>query len=79
MEFKNKNSCHKIKPGALKHTAEDMSSLLSSHALQAADTREDHNDTKQLTFDQSDNIDGKFFTKIFFIYFILYKIYIIFF
>ena len=40
-----------------------MSSLLSSHALQAADTREDHNDTKQLSFDQSDNIDGKFFSQ----------------
>ncbi|XP_037805653.1 sex determination protein fruitless isoform X3 [Lucilia sericata] len=47
-----------LPPGALKHTADDMSSLLSSHALQAADTREDHNDTKQLPFDQSDNIDG---------------------
>ncbi|KAI8130548.1 Sex determination protein fruitless [Lucilia cuprina] len=46
-----------LPPGALKHTADDMSSLLSSHALQAADTREDHNDTKQLPFDQSDNID----------------------
>lgn len=47
-------------PGALKHS-EDMASLLSSHSLQAADTREDHNDAKQLPFDQSDNIDGKSF------------------
>ena len=50
-----------------------MSSLLSSHALQAADTREDHNDTKQLSFDQSDNIDGKFFSQnILYIYDIFY-------
>ncbi|XP_073813744.1 sex determination protein fruitless isoform X6 [Musca autumnalis] len=46
-----------LPPGALKHS-EDMASLLSSHSMQAADSREDHNDTKQLPFDQSDNIDG---------------------
>ncbi|XP_073813601.1 sex determination protein fruitless isoform X2 [Musca autumnalis] len=47
-----------LPPGALKHS-EDMASLLSSHSMQAADSREDHNDTKQLPFDQSDNIDGE--------------------
>ncbi|XP_058982678.1 sex determination protein fruitless isoform X4 [Musca domestica] len=46
-----------LPPGALKHS-EDMASLLSSHSMQAADSREDHNDAKQLPFDQSDNIDG---------------------
>uniref|UniRef100_A0A1A9WTS6 BTB domain-containing protein n=1 Tax=Glossina brevipalpis TaxID=37001 RepID=A0A1A9WTS6_9MUSC len=45
--------------GGLKLHPEDMSSLLSSHhALQVSDTREDHNDTKQLPLDQTDNIDG---------------------
>ncbi|XP_058982662.1 sex determination protein fruitless isoform X1 [Musca domestica] len=47
-----------LPPGALKHS-EDMASLLSSHSMQAADSREDHNDAKQLPFDQSDNIDGE--------------------
>ncbi|XP_058982679.1 sex determination protein fruitless isoform X5 [Musca domestica] len=46
-----------LPPGALKHS-EDMASLLSSHSMQAADSREDHNDAKQLPFDQSDNIDA---------------------
>ncbi|KAL9892201.1 sex determination protein fruitless isoform 6-T9 [Glossina fuscipes fuscipes] len=45
--------------GGLKLHPEDMSSLLSSHhALQVTDTREDHNDAKQLPLDQTDNIDG---------------------
>ncbi|XP_041447606.1 sex determination protein fruitless isoform X3 [Drosophila obscura] len=44
--------------GALKLHAEDMSTLLSQHALQAADGREDHNDAKQMQLDQTDNIDG---------------------
>uniref|UniRef100_A0A1A9V1X7 BTB domain-containing protein n=1 Tax=Glossina austeni TaxID=7395 RepID=A0A1A9V1X7_GLOAU len=45
--------------GGLKLHPEDMSSLLSSHhALQVSDTREDHNDAKQLPLDQTDNIDG---------------------
>ncbi|KAH8243366.1 hypothetical protein KR032_006891 [Drosophila birchii] len=44
---------------ALKLHAEDMSTLLSQHALQAADAREDHNDVKQMQLDQTDNIDGR--------------------
>lgn len=44
---------------ALKMHAEDMSTLLSPHALQAADAREEHNDVKQLQLDQTDNIDGE--------------------
>ncbi|XP_030369364.1 sex determination protein fruitless isoform X5 [Scaptodrosophila lebanonensis] len=43
---------------ALKLHAEDMSTLLSQHALQGADTREEHNDAKQMPLDQTDNIDG---------------------
>ncbi|XP_017846917.1 sex determination protein fruitless isoform X4 [Drosophila busckii] len=43
---------------ALKMHAEDMSTLLSQHALQAADAREEHNDAKQLPLDPTDNIDG---------------------
>ncbi|KAM8705087.1 hypothetical protein ACLKA7_009534 [Drosophila subpalustris] len=39
--------------------AEDMSTLLTQHALQAADAREEHNDAKQLPLDQTDNIDGR--------------------
>lgn len=51
-----------------------MSSLLSSHhALQVSDTREDHNDAKQLPLDQTDNIDGKL--KSF--YFLLYHFFFI--
>ncbi|XP_034489010.1 sex determination protein fruitless isoform X4 [Drosophila innubila] len=42
----------------LKMHAEDMSTLLTQHALQAADAREEHNDAKQLPLDQTDNIDG---------------------
>ncbi|XP_017846913.1 sex determination protein fruitless isoform X2 [Drosophila busckii] len=44
---------------ALKMHAEDMSTLLSQHALQAADAREEHNDAKQLPLDPTDNIDGR--------------------
>lgn len=44
---------------ALKMHAEDMSTLLTQHALQAADVREEHNDAKQLQLDQTDNIDGE--------------------
>lgn len=44
---------------ALKMHAEDMSTLLTQHALQAADAREEHNDAKQLQLDQTDNIDGE--------------------
>ncbi|XP_030369359.1 sex determination protein fruitless isoform X1 [Scaptodrosophila lebanonensis] len=44
---------------ALKLHAEDMSTLLSQHALQGADTREEHNDAKQMPLDQTDNIDGR--------------------
>lgn len=44
---------------ALKMHAEDMSTLLTQHALQAADGREEHNDAKQLQLDQTDNIDGE--------------------
>jgi len=48
-----------LKSAALKMHAEDMSTLLTQHALQAADAREEHNDTKQLQLDQTDNIDGE--------------------
>uniref|UniRef100_A0A6P4FAU8 Sex determination protein fruitless-like n=1 Tax=Drosophila rhopaloa TaxID=1041015 RepID=A0A6P4FAU8_DRORH len=44
---------------ALKLHAEDMSTLLTQHALQAADARDEHNDAKQLQLDQTDNIDGR--------------------
>jgi len=36
-----------------------MSTLLTQHALQAADARDEHNDAKQLQLDQTDNIDGE--------------------
>ncbi|KRG00062.1 uncharacterized protein Dwil_GK14172 [Drosophila willistoni] len=42
---------------ALKMHPEDMSTLLTQHALQAADARDEHNDAKHLP-DQTDNIDG---------------------
>ncbi|XP_017473001.1 PREDICTED: sex determination protein fruitless [Rhagoletis zephyria] len=47
-----------LPPGALKLHPEEMSQLLSTHGLQP-DGREDQNDGKQLTLDQSDNIDGQ--------------------
>ncbi|XP_067619121.1 sex determination protein fruitless isoform X3 [Eurosta solidaginis] len=46
-----------LPPGALKLNPEEMSQFISTHGLQQ-DSRDDQNDGKQLTLDQSDNIDG---------------------
>ncbi|XP_067619122.1 sex determination protein fruitless isoform X4 [Eurosta solidaginis] len=47
-----------LPPGALKLNPEEMSQFISTHGLQQ-DSRDDQNDGKQLTLDQSDNIDGQ--------------------
>lgn len=51
------NNLNRFQPGSMPMHPEDMSNLLSSHALSLSENSE--NDSQHPHLDHSDNIDGK--------------------